>query len=412
MELRHSYPLRQDGAASNRDYRTIPVRHRAAFETLESRQLLAAPWGGIPHLIELDTAAAHYRKVTGKGQTVAVIDTGVDYNHPALGGRWGKKVIGGYDFVNRDSDPMDETGHGTAVAGVLVANPFTYGGYRYRGMAPGAKVVALRVEDNSGYVPNSRIEEALRWVINNRKRYGITSVNMSFGDGAYGSKTSLAPYSDELASLKGAGVFIAAASGNEGVNSGGVNYPAADPSVVSVGSVNVWDIISGFTSRGASLEVLAPGENVPTPAYDYQKRTHVYVAGSGTSFATPMVAGAALLLKQVNPNLSAKQILKVFKAASVPNYDGDKEAGGTRLTYARINIDDSITLALKQRRSATRTRRADVAFKNPPPPVIEPAPAPRAAPTTDAMASPSVFNSQAPITDSDSAVDDVLVQSA
>src|SRR5690349_21401106 len=106
MKLRHSYSLSEDGAVPD----VIRNSSHAVVEQLESRQLLASPWGQIPRLIEQDTAAAHYKKVTGKGQTIAIIDTGVDYNHPALGGRWGKKVIGGYDFVSRDSDPMDETG--------------------------------------------------------------------------------------------------------------------------------------------------------------------------------------------------------------------------------------------------------------------------------------------------------------
>src|SRR5215204_5885997 len=89
-------------------------------EPLESRRLLAGePWGSTARLINLDELAIRHPTVNGSGQVVVVIDTGVDYNHPALGGGWGNKVIAGYDFVDNDTDPMDRDGHGTGVAGVV-----------------------------------------------------------------------------------------------------------------------------------------------------------------------------------------------------------------------------------------------------------------------------------------------------
>src|ERR1051325_7082880 len=141
------------------------------LESLEDRRLLSGPpWAPTARVIDQDLAARAFKKITGKGQAVAILDTGVDYNHPALGGGWGRTVIGGYDFVNNDSDPMDENGHGTEVAGMIAAKTFWYGGYRYRGIAPGAKIVAVRIEDNSDYLPDSRIEKALQWVIAHRSQ--------------------------------------------------------------------------------------------------------------------------------------------------------------------------------------------------------------------------------------------------
>ena len=81
--------------------------------TVGRLRLLSAGWASTLRVIDQDLAGKTYKKITGKGQSVAILDTGVDYNHPALGGRWGKTVIAGYDFVNNDNDPMDETGHGT-----------------------------------------------------------------------------------------------------------------------------------------------------------------------------------------------------------------------------------------------------------------------------------------------------------
>src|SRR5688572_17308616 len=136
-------------------------------EPLEDRRLLAS-WGQHARLIEQDSAALKYAKVTGSGQAVAVIDTGIDYRHPALGGGFGSnyKVIAGYDFADNDSDPMDEHGHGTGVAAAIAAKEYTYKGYKYRGVAPDAKLIALRVDDDSSTsVTNRRIESALRWVL-------------------------------------------------------------------------------------------------------------------------------------------------------------------------------------------------------------------------------------------------------
>src|SRR6266850_2093416 len=323
------------------------------LEMLEDRRLLSGPpWAPTAKVVDQDLAAKAYKKITGKGQAVAILDTGVDYNHPALGGGWGTTVIGGYDFVNNDNDPMDQTGHGTMVAGMIAARAFTYGGFRYRGIAPGAKIVALRIEDNSDYLPDSRIEAALRWVINHRKQYNITAVNMSLGDGDYEHKFTRAPYGDELATLKKMGVFITAASGNDGISTPGINYPAADPSVVGVGSVNGSDMISNFTSRAADLDMLAAGDGIVAPSI--AGGSHIYLKGSGTSYAAPEVAGAAMLLHQANPKLNVTQILAILKSSASKNWDGDSEYPATYLTYRRLDLDNAIRAALSKK--STRTR--------------------------------------------------------
>jgi subtilisin family serine protease len=338
-----------------------------SLEGLEDRCLLSIGWGPTAMVIDQDLAAKTYKGITGKGQSVAILDTGVDYNHPALGGRWGKTVIAGYDFVNNDSDPMDQTGHGTMVAGMIAARQFNFGGFKYRGIAPAAKIVALRIEDNSDYLPDSRIEAALRWVINHRKQYNITAVNMSLGDGDYERKFTRGPYGDELATLKKQGVFITAASGNDGISNPGINYPAADPSVVGVGSVNGDDVISGFTSRASDLDLLAPGEGIAAPSIAGGR--HIYLRGSGTSYAAPVVAGAAMLLHQANPKLSVAQILSILKSSASKNWDGDTEYPATYLTYRRIDLDNAIRSALSRKghktRDASRTRPQQAAVESP-----------------------------------------------
>src|SRR5262245_25321676 len=119
--------------------------YRGVLESLEGRLLRAStPWGTIPKLIRQDLAADQFPQITGAGESIAVIDTGIDYTHPFLGGGYGTgyKVVGGYDFVDDDNDPMDTYGHGTEVAGVLAAKPFNYLGKHYQGAAPDANLIA------------------------------------------------------------------------------------------------------------------------------------------------------------------------------------------------------------------------------------------------------------------------------
>src|SRR5689334_1497412 len=143
------------------------------IEPVEARLLFATVWGAQAKLTGQDLAASQFSDITGKGVTVAVIDSGIDYNLPQLGGGFGAghKVIAGYDFADDDSDPMDTDGHGTNVAGVIAASPFDYQGKHYSGVAPDAKLVALRVTHGTDGAPDPQIKGALDWVITNHTKY-------------------------------------------------------------------------------------------------------------------------------------------------------------------------------------------------------------------------------------------------
>src|SRR5207244_7444870 len=135
-------------------------------EPLEPRVMLAGePWGAFPKLIKQDAAISHYPSINGSGESVAIIDTGVDYMHPGLGGGFGPgyKVVAGWDFVDNDADPMDPDGHGTGIAGIIAGKDFVYGGAHYRGLAPAAKIIALRTsgDTSSDDGEDSRIEHGL-----------------------------------------------------------------------------------------------------------------------------------------------------------------------------------------------------------------------------------------------------------
>ena len=313
------------------------------IERLERRRLLADPWGASATVMDQDDAAALFPSVTGAGVTVAIMDSGIDYNHPALGGGFGAgfKVKGGFDFVDNDSDPMDTFGHGTNVAGIIAADNFSFGGFQYQGVAPDANLVALRISSGGDVVPNSRTEAALQWIEDHAVEMGISIVNFSFGSGNHVNAFTDPQLSDNFQRLADMGIFFVSPTGNDFSGSLGINFPAADPNVVAVGSVAANDSISTFTQRGPTLDLLAPGENVGTTV-----RGGGFTVVTLTSFSSPVVAGAAALLKQVDSQLKAKDMLSMLRSSGVRH---DDSTGGTRRMYPRVDLDAAITHAFRRK---------------------------------------------------------------
>jgi hypothetical protein len=256
-------------------------------------------------------------QLTGTGQTVVVIDSGIAYDHPALGGEigTGRHVVGGWDFTDeRDADPYDDGPagfHGTHVAGIIGSlDP------RHIGVAPGVDLVGLRVFDDQGHGDFAWIEQALQWVHQQRDQfeYPVTTVNLSIG---LLPSTQLAASArvldDEFAQLVDDGIFISVAAGN-GYDSqpvSGLSYPVSSPWVVPVGSVNEGGQLSDFSRRDERM-LAAPGENIQSTItdylFDFNGVTDDWYAFSGTSQAAPFVAGAAVLVRQAMQRAGHRQI--------------------------------------------------------------------------------------------------------
>jgi len=161
--------------------------------------------------------------VTGKGMLIGIIDTGIDYKHPDLGGGIGKdfKVKGGYDFANKDSDPMDPPaqGHGTAVAGIAAGNG------KVKGVAPDANLMAYKVfPDGEGGANDADIIAAIDQALKD----GCTSVNLSLG--SPGGKSEGDPETDAMNNASNLGLVVVAAAGNEGLRSKELGWPISQPS--------------------------------------------------------------------------------------------------------------------------------------------------------------------------------------
>ncbi|MBN2111561.1 S8 family serine peptidase [Candidatus Woesearchaeota archaeon] len=258
----------------------------------------------VPHIngTSVWSMQANGTNITGEGQTICILDTGINYNHSDFGGANGfpsAKVIGGYDYVNDDADPLDDHGHGTHVAGIAAGENDTY-----RGVAYGARIVAIKVLDNAGDGTSDDIIAGIDWCVNNASAYNITVISMSLGsDTQYNlpcdSDDSLTSSINAAAS---AGIAVVAASGNYDPTPPyypGIVSPACISKAISVGATErSTDSIAGYTKRDYFLDILAPGSNIMSTDYD---GTHVQ--DSGTSMATPHIAGVVALIQQYN-NLS------------------------------------------------------------------------------------------------------------
>src|SRR4051794_10985267 len=182
---------------------------------------------------------------------VAIIDTGIDYNHSELSGVF----KGGFNFVARTGDPLDDNGHGTHVAGIVAA---ANNGSGVVGVASDVDIYSLKVLDTCGSGRTSDIMQAVQWVIDKKKEIGGNWViNLSLG-----SDTASDPEQAQFKAATDAGVLVFAASGNGYDGADGLAYPAGYPNVVSVGAVDSTNAVSSFSQRGDDLKVVAPGVSV------------------------------------------------------------------------------------------------------------------------------------------------------
>ncbi|MDQ1371348.1 MAG: Peptidase protein, partial [Candidatus Thermoplasmatota archaeon] len=298
--------------ASEPELSVYPDITLKATDTDDARQI------GADRLWEATDPSGSY--VTGLGIVVAIIDTGVDYTHPDLGGGIGPtyKVIGGYDFVNDDSDPMDDNGHGTHVAGIIAAD----GGIL--GVAPDAQILAYKALGAGGSGSMSdvilAIDAALDPDGDGQTDDHADIISMSLG----GAGSTDDPVCMAVENAVAAGAVVVVAAGNEGPSLGTVATPGLAPSVITVGAVDDAGDLAEFSSRGPTPEmrikpeISAPGvdivSTVPYSGTSISSSTG-YASLSGTSMATPHVSGAAALLLQLHPSWTPTMV----KSAIVSN---------------------------------------------------------------------------------------------
>jgi subtilisin family serine protease len=284
----------------------------------------------------------------GTGQTVAIIDSGIAWNHPALGNGFGAnyRVVGGWDFTENDSDPYDdgpEGSHGTHVSGIVGGDR---SGTNDDGVAPGVDLVGLRVFDDSGNGYFSWVESALQWVHQNRNAFEnpITAVNLSLGV-SWNSDTvpNWTTIEDEFAQLEADGIFIAVSAGNSfaSYNAPGLSYPAASPYVVPVMAATDSGGLASFSQRHTRA-IAAPGQYIVSSVPDYAGNNNGvnddYASFSGTSMAAPYVAGASVLLREAMQFVGYTNITQDTIYDHMMNTATSFLDAATGQTYKRLNL--------------------------------------------------------------------------
>ena len=299
----------------------------------------------------------------GSGQTVVIIDTGIDFDHTLFGNDFdgdgvADKILFSQDFTNEaDGSAADRNGHGTHVAGIIAGS-----GDDFPGVAPGASIIALQALTASGAGSGEGLERALQWCVENAEKYGITAINMSLGFGDNSSTAKEWFLTDEILALTQLGVAVVSASGNSyrTFEAPGVSYPSSDPYSLSVGATFHSDVgaifgansssadqIAPFSQRDPDLTtVFAPGVLIPSGWYDGAIKSI-----SGTSMATPVVTGAIALIQDasegtIGRRLSVDEIIQLLTEQSDFIFDGDDENDGLRHTeayYPRLNVTNIIT---------------------------------------------------------------------
>ncbi len=235
---------------------------------------------------------------SGKADNVTafVIDTGVQADHPALGGR----VSGGFDAVDNDDKPDDENGHGTHVAGTIGSEEY--------GVAKGVKIVPVRVLDAQGSGTTEGVIAGIDWVAKNHQ--GPSVANMSLGGGADEALDKAVQAAIE------SGVTFAVAAGNSSDDAGN-SSPARVPEALTIAASDDADKQAEFSSFGKVVDLYAPGVDITSAWIGGETKTI-----SGTSMATPHVAGAVALYLAANPDATPSAVAEAITAAATKDKIG------------------------------------------------------------------------------------------
>jgi serine protease AprX len=285
----------------------------------------------------------HKAGITGNGIGIAILDTGI-YPHPDF--TMPKNRIAAFmDIVNGRKSPYDDNGHGTFVAGVAAGSGYASSGM-YRGIAPDATLVSVKVMDSQGNGKSSDVLSALQWVSDNAARYNIRVTSLSLGSAA-------SQFSRDDAMVRGAetlwrqGITVVVAAGNEGPEPRTITVPGTSPVLLTVGSIDdkrtithADDVIPDFSSRGPvqnriKPDVVAPGVNITAamadknylPGLRLERLPKYYTVMSGTSVSTPLVAGMAALMYQQHPtwtpDMVKQELMKhAYRVSGIMNNEG------------------------------------------------------------------------------------------
>ncbi len=250
--------------------------------------------------------------ISGENVTCAVIDTGICNHFDFVLGR--NRIVEFVDLVDGKTKAYDNNGHGTFVSGVLCGSGLA-SNFRFKGFAPCCNIVSVKALDETGEGDAIAILNAMDYVFNNAKRLNIKVVCMSFGSEPIGFNDPIMKASEKLWD---SGIVVVAAAGNSGPNANTIKSPGISSKIITVGGFDDNRIekeinekffeVANFSSRGPALNKIKPDVVAPSVDITSCGINNNYVVLSGTSVATPMIAGLCVLIAQSNPNLTPDKI--------------------------------------------------------------------------------------------------------
>lgn len=274
--------------------------------------------------------------LTGQGIRIAIVDTGIDPNHPDFAGRIAAAVS------LRGGSHRDDNGHGTHVAGIAAGSGAASGG-RYRGIAPGATLYVAKSLDSKGSGMMSDVMAGVEWAVAQR----VHVICLSLGSEGAGDGTDALSETCDMA--VGLGIVVCTAAGNAGPRSGSIGAPGCARRVITVGATSsTRDTVMDFSGRGPTKDrrvkpdICFPGENIISCRAQGTAigRTidNNYVETSGTSMAVPQAVGAVALILQRMPGLSPDQVKDLLKRTAVDmGLDQNVQGGGRADIYRAVN---------------------------------------------------------------------------
>lgn len=381
---RHYLLLYADKAGSdalNAELRALPMIEDAVTDVPMRQHGTAYLPNDLPsnqwHLRNLTLGGGDTRAVGGWAESlgdtnvvVAVLDSGVDWHHPDLGGPHPDKVNGalwtnwteyhgtagvdddgngyvddirGWDYVAvssaevypgedygpPDNDPMDFGGHGTLVSGCIA--PITNNGLGIAAIAPGCKIMAVRIgwltPAGEGVAYPTYMAQAFVYATAN----GADIINLSYSTGYSPS------FASAINAALAAGLVICVSAGNDNTDEAGYLQGLADDRILAVAACNSDDAKSDFSNYGTWVDLTAPGSNIYTTAYSYQTGESTYGTTQGTSFSSPIAAGACALIWSAHPAFTSAQVAALVQS-SCDNIDAINPAYVGLLGAGRVNL--------------------------------------------------------------------------
>ena len=299
---------------------------------------------------EVGASIANDTGYLGRGIGIAILDTGIyphqDFTRPR------NRIVAFRDFVNNRQSPYDDHGHGTFVAGVAAGNGYSSGG-KYRGIAPEANIIGVKVMDKDGSGNSSDIVAGMQWVVDHQQEYNVRIMSLSLG--AKPSNSRFDPLAAAVEAVWKKGIVVVAAAGNSGPKQNTIATPGISPMILTVGAVDDKrtpdykdDVIADFQPGACKWKTGETGLGCAWRQYNSCKNRQKLCRGlrpqhmkdpytqmSGTSVATPVVSGAAALLLDKYPNMTPSEVKEMLMKSTFAMSGVNKYAQGSGILDIR-----------------------------------------------------------------------------